>query len=145
MNGTGAFFRKRQRNFVKEHYIQAVFKSGNKDIKNDGFYKLWQALLYLHPGCPAVSQLSPPPPFFFFFFKPVETPVSVEMFRILILNIPFLHRWCRSDNVFSHVLKSWSAQSRHRLSSARGRQITSDNSHTKTFLQVRDRTTRHYL
>lgn len=32
-----------------------------------------------------------------------------------------------------------------RLSSARGRQITSDNSHTKTFLQVRDRTTRHYL
>lgn len=122
-------------------------------MNNDGFYKLWQALLYLHPGCPAVSQLSPS-----IFLRSVESPVSVEMIRILILNIPFVHRWCRSDNVFPHVLNSWRGGSKPkrarekkkkkqhlRLSSARGRQITSDDSQTKTFLQVRDRTTRHYL
>lgn len=36
-----------------------------KHSPHDGIYKLWQALLYLHPGCLAVSQLFP---FFFLVF-----------------------------------------------------------------------------
>lgn len=46
-----------------------------RHFKDDGIYKLWQALLYLHPGCPAVSQLPTPHPHIF------KNPVSVQMLR----------------------------------------------------------------
>lgn len=80
-----------------------VFKNGNKDIKNDGFYKLWQALLYLHPGCPAVSQLSPSPISFFNFFFFLICRISSFSRNVHVCH----HRCCRSDDVFSHVLNSW--------------------------------------
>lgn len=66
-----------------------------RHFKDDGIYKLWQALLYLHPGCPAVSPLSPPP-----------TPNSKNPVSVLQESGSLFFPVGAALTVFTHVLNS---------------------------------------